>query len=86
MTIRFIFRAGCSLCDALWEELQAFRRRQPGGGSFDIEPVDLADAPALERRYGDRIPVIEADGCEVCACFFDEGALLEYLSRSPITV
>lgn len=86
MTLRFIFRPGCSLCDAMWEELQGFLHRADGGGNLLVEQVDLAEVPDLQRRYGARIPVIEGDGREICAYFFDEEALLAYLSQSPITV
>jgi hypothetical protein len=86
VTVRFVYRAGCSLCDAMWQELEAFRRRQDDGGRFSIELVDIANAPALEREYGLRIPVLEAGGRQICAYFFDEEALLAYLRQSPIAV
>lgn len=70
----------------MWEELEAFRRRQGDGGAHRIERVDIAETPELESAYGTRIPVLEADGREICTYFFDEQALLAYLRQSSIAV
>ena len=87
--VRFVFRTGCSLCDAMWTELADYvDRRKTGSGSttMTVERIDLAEHPALEAEYGRRVPVLEADGREICHYFFDEEALASYLSRPPIAV
>ena len=71
----------------MWEELEGFRRRQvDSGGLCCIERVDIAETPELESAYGTRIPVLEADGREICTYFFDEEALLVYLRQSSFAV
>ncbi len=37
--------------------------------------------PALHRRYGERIPVLELDGEELFQYFVDEAALAERVDR-----
>ncbi|MCH7750361.1 MAG: LLM class flavin-dependent oxidoreductase, partial [Acidobacteria bacterium] len=47
-------RPGCHLCDDLKETLLRVRRRQ----AFEFREVDVSRDPALERRYGQDIPVL----------------------------
>lgn len=88
MTLTFVHRTGCSLCDAAYDELESFLGgiNNRGCAKVEVERIDLADEPRLELAYGHRIPVIECDGEEICHFFFDESALLECLSRQAIAV
>ena len=79
MRLRFVYRTGCSLCDAMWAEWLDYRRRsrenREGRWLPDPERLDLAEHPELEAGYGNRIPVLEADGSEICRYFFDDEAV-----------
>jgi glutaredoxin len=47
-------KAGCCLCDEAREALAGVRAESP----FDLEEVDVSLDPVLNRRYGERIPVV----------------------------
>ena len=68
-------RRECHLCEAMWHELQALR----GDLDFELETVDLAASPGLEATYGDRGPVLEAGGEEICRFFLDPEKLARHL-------
>jgi hypothetical protein len=42
---------------------------------FDLEEVDITGDPDLERRYRERIPVVEIDGVEAFELFVYPDAL-----------
>jgi hypothetical protein len=42
---------------------------------FDLELVDIAGDPDLERRYREHLPVLEIDGERAFAYFVDADAL-----------
>lgn len=54
---RLYVRADCLLC----EEAQALLREFERAGRLDLRLVDIDDDPALQRRYGITIPVLEID-------------------------
>ncbi len=56
-------------------------RSLQGATVFEIEIVDVDADPALEARYGERIPVLEAAGVELCEHRLDRGKVNEYLSK-----
>jgi predicted thioredoxin/glutaredoxin len=56
-------RAGCGLCEELLVELEALL----AGSEDEVAVVDVDTSPDLARRYGHRVPVLEADGEFVCA-------------------
>ena len=49
---------GCHLCDAARRVLERTRGEVP----FRLEEVDITGDAELERRYRERIPVVEIDG------------------------
>jgi len=57
-------RAGCLLCEEFIAELAGL-----AGTAFEVQDVD-AD-PETRSRYGARVPVLTADGREVCAVHLD---------------
>ena len=68
-------KPGCHLCAdarAAVERVRAARR-------FDLQEVDVSLDPVLNRRYGERIPVLALDGEELFEHFVDEAALRERL-------
>jgi len=65
-------RTYCHLCEDMARALE--RLQAELGFRFEVRDVD-ADA-ALERRYGERVPVlVDAQGREICHYFLDESAL-----------
>lgn len=65
------------MCDDMLAALGKLR----GELSLEITWVDLDQHPELEERHGERIPVLEAEGVEVCHFFLDEAKLREVLGR-----
>ena len=58
-TVRFITRAGCTICDAAYAQLlRAARLRR-----IVVTTVDIDDDAVLQEEYGGRVPVVlGADG------------------------
>jgi hypothetical protein len=59
-------RPECELCDELVAELAGLL-----GPADRVTVVDICGDPELERRYGQRVPVLLADGEFVCAYRLD---------------
>jgi hypothetical protein len=55
--------------------------RLRGEHSFEVEVVDIDADPVLEERYNEWVPVLSADGEELCHYFLDEPKVREYLAR-----
>jgi hypothetical protein len=60
MTVRFLSRANCSLCEEALPVVTAVCRRR----RHDLEVIDVAGT-VWEEPYGDRLPVVIADGAMV---------------------
>ena len=56
-------RADCSLCEQMLVELAAIL--DPAEAA-QVRIVDIDQDPALQRKYGQRIPVLLADGEFLC--------------------
>lgn len=69
-------RAGCGLCDELLGELAHLLGPE---AAAHVAVVDITGDPELERRYGNRIPVLAADGVFVCAYRLDTERVRAYL-------
>lgn len=61
--LRLYYRDGCHLCEELASVLYRGWPQLLDG----LEWVDVDRSPQLVERYGDRVPVLTADGHEVCA-------------------
>ena len=61
-------RPECSLCEQLLEDLARLLGPREAG---QVQVVDISQDPALERKYGLRIPVLTADGEFICAYRLD---------------
>lgn len=48
---------------------------------FDVEVFDVDADPELEAKYNDLVPVLAANGTELCHYFLDEPKVREYLVR-----
>ncbi len=72
---RFFTRAHCSLCD----RASVILARLEAEGLLSVERVDIGTDPALDARYGHRIPVVElSSGQHV------EGRISEYRLRRAL--
>lgn len=70
-------RAYCHLCEEMERALGALA---PVLG-FRVEVVDVDADPRLERRYGERVPVLAAGERELCCYRLDLQALDAYLAE-----
>ena len=68
-------KPGCHLCD----EARAVVSEALAGRDVDLEEVDVTLDPALEHRYGERIPVLAVDGEELFEYVVDARALADRL-------
>ncbi len=68
-------KPGCCLCDEARAVVEDVRAERP----FALEEVDIALDPVLNRRYGERIPVVEIDGEVAFELFVNPRALRERL-------
>ena len=72
-------RSYCHLCDDMIAALEEFRGRFSSAFEFTI--VDIDQQPALEREWGEKVPVLLCDKQEICHYFLDEGALKQALTH-----
>jgi len=69
-------RSYCHLCDDLLAALEPLRSEF----SFTVTVLDVDADPALEALYDELVPVLAAEGRELCHYFLDETAVRAYLS------
>jgi len=70
-------RPGCHLCEEARAAVAAARGRR----DFALEEVDISLDPRLERRYGERIPVVAIDGDDALELRFGVEELVQRLDR-----
>ncbi|HXZ47515.1 MAG TPA: glutaredoxin family protein [Usitatibacter sp.] len=70
-------RPYCHLCEELIAGLRLFQARY----DFDIEVIDVDRHPALEERWGDKVPVLLDGDREICHHFLDAEAVDARLAR-----
>jgi glutaredoxin len=70
-------KPGCHLCD----DARAAVREVLAGRDVGLREIDVTLDPVLERRYGERIPVVALDGEELFEYVIDAGALRERLDK-----
>jgi Glutaredoxin-like domain (DUF836) len=70
-------RAYCHLCDDMLAAIEALR----GEFRFEVDVRDVDADPDLMARYNDLVPVLKADGIELCHYHLDEAKVREYLGR-----
>ncbi len=75
--LTFYTRAGCHLCEEMLAELQSW----VSAGRFVLSIVDVDSTPQLAGRYGERVPVLEGDGEEICRYVLDPQILSRYLDK-----
>ena len=68
-------RRGCHLCTDMTQALECLRLEL----DFDMTTVDIDTDPELLRLYDTRVPVLAAEGVEICYYFLEEQRLREHL-------
>ncbi len=76
-TLTLYGKPGCCLCDEAKAEIAALR----GERAFELEEVDVSIDPALNREYGERIPVVAVDGVEAFELRVERAELRDLLDR-----
>ena len=59
--------------------LQELQGRFPD--TFVIDVVDIDEHPALESKWGDKVPVLLAADVEICHYFLDADRLAQHLAN-----
>ncbi|MDO8932005.1 MAG: glutaredoxin family protein [Rhodocyclaceae bacterium] len=75
--LRLFSRQYCHLCHDMLAALEELR----GEFSFEMEVIDVDADPVLEAKYDELVPVLEAEGQELCHYFLDVPKVREYLGR-----
>ncbi|SEK59990.1 glutaredoxin family protein [Nitrosovibrio tenuis] len=70
-------RENCHLCQNMLAALREWQERV----CFHLEVVDVDSDDVLKSRYGERVPVLEAGGKEICHYYLDHVALDAYFSK-----
>jgi glutaredoxin len=70
-------KPGCHLCEQALEVVRGVQDER----AFDLEEVDVSLDPALNRRYGERIPVLALEGEELFEHFVDGDVLRRRLDK-----
>ncbi len=81
MELTLYTRPGCHLCDDMKAVITQLRRRRP----FEFTAIDISTDIALERRYGQDIPVLLIDGEEVARHRIAEPDLWRMLESASFT-
>lgn len=67
----------CHLCHDMIEALRPLQQAR----GFRLRVVEVDDDPELERRYGEKVPVLEGAGEEICHYLLDPAAVDAFLSK-----
>lgn len=71
-------RSYCHLCDDMLKALEPLQLEF----RFETKVLDVDEDPELEARYDELVPVLTADGVELCHHFLDEDKVRQYLLRN----
>ena len=77
ITLTIYGRRSCHLCESMKAELELFRARF----SFTLTEIDVDSDPALERDFGERVPVLMHGQKYLCHFHFDGGVVAAYLAE-----
>ena len=82
LRLTLLSRAYCHLCDDMREGLRCLA----AGREVVVDELDVDAVPALEARFGERVPVLFAgpveEARELCHYFLDEARVLALLTGS----
>jgi glutaredoxin len=76
-TLTVYSRSYCHLCEEMIEALRGLQ----GLARFEIAIVDVDADPELERRHGEKVPVLMHGGHELCHYRLEPSAVTAYLSK-----
>jgi hypothetical protein len=74
--LTLLVRAYCHLCEEMREALAPLV-----GKRIAVEEIDVDADPALEARWGDKVPVLLAGERELCHYRLDGAALAAHLAH-----
>ena len=77
-TVILYGKPGCHLCDDARLEIERVRAEHP----FELHQVDITLDPALNRLYGERVPVVALDDEELFDLRVDGDVLRDRLGAS----
>lgn len=72
--ITMYYRHGCHLCEDMFEHLTELQKVE----HFLVETIDVDINDELKENFGSLVPVLEANGEELCRYYLDEVALRDY--------
>jgi len=70
-------RTWCHLCEDMLSGLQVLQ----AGRSFELTVIDVDSDPALEQRFGERVPVLMHGDRELCHYHLDAPVVTDYLLK-----
>ncbi|MEE8119008.1 MAG: glutaredoxin family protein [Gammaproteobacteria bacterium] len=76
--LRILHRAGCHLCNEMLERVRILCE----GHAVTIETMDVDKDPELDAEYGKDVPVLFADGTEICRHRLDEAELEDFFANT----
>ena len=76
MRLTLLTRAYCHLCDEMRAEVAPLA----AAAAVPLDEIDVDGDPALEARWGDRVPVLLAGERELFCYRVDRAGLARYLS------
>ena len=76
--LTLLVRAYCHLCEEMREELAPLL----GSGKATLELLDVDADPALEARWGDKVPVLLGGEQELCHYRLDAVAVARWLGET----
>jgi hypothetical protein len=81
VTLTLLVRSYCHLCD----DMRAALVPLLAGSGVAVEMIDVDGDPALEARWGDKVPVLLAGERELCHYHLDCAAVAGLLRADPAT-
>jgi thioredoxin reductase (NADPH) len=75
-TLTVYSRGYCHLCEEMLEALRGLQ----GLFQFEIAVIDVDSDPELERRHGDKVPVLMHGERELCRYALDAVTVTAYLA------
>jgi hypothetical protein len=77
MQLTLIVRAYCHLCDEMRTEVLPLAE----AAGCPVQEIDVDTDPALEARWGERVPVLLGGALELCHYRVDRAALSAWLGN-----
>ena len=78
LRLTLLVRAYCHLCD----EMRGALAPLVSAAGCSVEEIDVDTDPALEARWGERVPVLLAGEHELCHYRIDQAALAAYFASA----